>query len=652
VRRAASFPLLPAFAFAALALLAGCSKEPSTLAGGWTDTETGPKVTGVIQREDGAPAAGALVLLRPADYLARNPDRPDSQGSAASGGSVLDAMCDSTGAFQFDSVGIGDYYLESRDREIKAVAIRFRVDKAKGRFTLPAATVRSVGSVTGRVRFQDGNSGRVLVRIFGLERAATTDPSGAYFFGNVPAGNYNLHFSGLDPFIQSATRADVRVVSNANTDAGDIGLQRDLKQGFRITDGSVEIPGVDSANPVILENGTFQNMVDGAYLWAKASMGHLDLRGTVVSYGADTGVEALKTNMANCERAVRVARNSGMRGIPGPVAGARRPLIRSPGGRLESIKSDASEGAMLILSEARKASAERPLVVISGANLTTAAEALLLDPSIADRMIVLGANNGNHNIADTLAMALLVKKARFVEWARNYVWNGAGLNERTPDVFPGNRLGQVLRTQFGTDIHGLKSFAFYGDFGAATFLFQRKVWSAAAGMDLLAPPFIAQAASGPVFDFVDIPRAANDWNAIQDEFFSAITSPEAYHPWPLPGKVEAEAYVSALDAGVDSSGEAGGEACQWKASGSLAEYAIEVGAAGMHTLEFRYRAAGPSGLKVFSGFTGDTVTVDLPAAADWATVKADIPLEAGAGTLRLENALGAFDLDWWRAAPR
>ncbi|MDB5104428.1 MAG: carbohydrate-binding protein [Fibrobacteres bacterium] len=639
----------------ALAMFWACSEDPVRVAGGWTDTETGPKVTGVIKREDGTGAAGALVLLRPSDYLGKDPSLPDSLGVSAAGGSVIDVLCDSTGAFAFDSVARGGYLLESRDREIKAVSVRFGVDRERGRLALQPAVVRHVGAVAGRVRFGDGTSGRVLVRIFGLERAAVTDASGAYFFGNVPAGNYILHFSGIDPFILPSDLKDIRVLPNATTDAGEVSLQRVLKQSFRITDGFLELPGIDSTNPLVFENGIFWNPVDGAYLWAKASMGHLNLRGTIVTYGGvDTGFAVLQANLRNYARLSRTAQNSGIRGMLDAVPGARRMLARAPGGRLEDIRPDTTEGALLLIREARKATPARPLVFVSGANLTTAAEALLIDPAIADRMVILGANNGNFNDGDSLALALVSRKARFVEWSRDYLWPGTGIDWTRRGLFLPNPLGDGMRSIYGRDTvsPGLKSSGFYGDFGAATFLFRRDVWRNARAMDFGGPPLIALASTRSAFDFVDIPAAANDWEAIQEEFFSTITSQEAYHPWALLGQIEAEAYSGRSGIAVDSSAEEGEEVAVFKATGSWTEYCVQADAAGVFAMEFRYRCLAPSRLKVSDPASGDSVLVDLPGAPAWGSIKADLPMGAGVRTLRMESAQGAFELNWLRTVPR
>jgi hypothetical protein len=640
-------------ALLAVALVfASCSPDPISLTGGWTDTDTGPKITGVIKREDGSAAAGALVLLRPTDYLGRDPTLPESLGVSAVGGSVIDALCDSSGSYVFDSVGMGSYVLESRDREIKSVSLRFGVDRPKGRLTLVNAVVRAVGSVTGRVSFSDGASGRVLVRIFGLERAAVTDASGAYFFGNLPAGNYSLHFSGLDPFILPSDLVDIRVSSNATTNAGELTMQRSLKQSFRIRDGFLDLPGVDSTNPLIFENGAFRNPVDGAYLWAKASMGHLNLRGTIVTYGRDTGSVDVEKNLRNYAWLSRTAQNSGIRGMTEAVAGARRMLSRAPGGRLEDIRPDTSDGALLLVREARNATAAKPLVFISGANLTTAAEALLLDPTIADRIIIFGANNGNYNNGDTLALALVAKKARFVEWGRDYAWPAQTITWTPPDM-PAHPLGEALRFLYRTDSLGRAwAFPYYADFGAATFLFKREVWRNARAVDLKGPPLLAETSLRTAFDFVDIPREANDWGAIQAEFFATVTSPSAYHPFPLLGQIEAEAYRAVANVSADSSAEEVEFIASWKAAGAYAEYSVQVDKTGDYTMEFRYRAATAGALKVSDAALGDSTLVDLPISAAWTSVKADLHLAAGARILRLESTKGPMELNWIRTVPR
>lgn len=641
---------IPAFALvwilSGLFLLASCFSEDDRVAGGWIDTETGQKVSGVIQRGDGSPALGARVRLRPSDYLGPDPLEENAKGVAPSGGSVLDGTCDSAGRFLFDSVETGPYMLEALDKEINAVALAFEMRENRSLALRPTAT-RPAGSITGRVVFPDGVPSPVVVRIFGLERAILADNStGVFTFGNLPEGGYTLRFSSPDPYLVPVDQPRLAFKAGSGTNAGEIPMLRSPKPAFRILDGALELPGVDSTNPLILENGAFGNPVDGAYLWAKASLGRADLRGTIASYAKDTGTVFVENNLANCRRMVELARNSGMRSIPDPVAGARRKLVRPASGNLGDIRPDTSDGSLLIVRQARLATAAKPLVLICGSNLTTAAEALLLDPAIGDRLVVFGANNGRINNADSLAFAVVAKKGRLVAWARDYVWDTSWTSTKSPNLFFRNRLGESLRSLFAP-VASTPYWAFssYGDFGAATFLYRRGVWK--QGRTGRVPPtFLNQAAPQPAdtVDFIDIPRGANDWPAIEDEFYSALTDSAAYHPWPLPGVIQAGAYGAAAEVVVAVEPSTQGEVAAWKSPAAWAEYPVRADTAGNYVVEIRYRADSASQLTLTALPSGRSVIFDLTPATTWSDVTRPITLEAGNQRLRVDGAKGPISI--------
>ncbi|MDB5051096.1 MAG: hypothetical protein JWO30_4167 [Fibrobacteres bacterium] len=633
------------FRMLVLVLLCSCSREPDTMAGGWIDTDTGRKVAGLVRREDGTGAAGALILLRPIDFLSKDTTVADSSGASVPSGTVLNDTCDSTGHFYLDSIAMGKYVLEAREREVKAVTVQFKIDRDHGQWTLQTATVKQVGTITGRIRFQDGLPGRVLVRIYGLERKAVTDSSGAYFFGNVPYGRYALHFTGLEPFIIPGDKADIPVSEGGVTDAGETLLQRAQRQSFRISGGSVEL-GIDSTNPIILENSAFQNPVDGAYLWAKSSLGHAHLVGTIVSFGADTGTVAVQANISNCERLIHLANYSGITGIPHAIAGARRPLTLSPGGSLDDIRPDTSEGALLLIREARNATPDKPLVLISGASLTTAAQALLLDPSIADRIVVFGSNNDNYNNQDSLSLAVMAHKARFVVWARNYAWPAAGIDWKIPDAFLTNRLGDALRSQYALDTtRGSWGKSFYGGFGAAAALFQPKLWSNAIASDYVAPPLQSKPSTRANYDFVDIPEAGNDWKAINEEFMSTLNGNAAYHPWVYSGALEAEAYQNSHNIMLGSNAQENSEVITFQGPGAWADYWIQIDATGNYTLGFRYQSSARTDVRVSDAETGAVTVVSLPGGANWSDAKGEYYFAAGVHHLHVESVQGGLVLN-------
>src|SRR5262245_11959320 len=83
-----------------------------------------------------------------------------------------------------------------------------------------------------------------------------------------------------------------------------------------------------------------------------------------------------------------------MKNIPDPVPGASSMLVRPPSGVIEDTKFARSNGNLLIVLEARKAAAKKPLVIVSGGPMTTIAEAYLLDPSIAEKVVVASHEGG------------------------------------------------------------------------------------------------------------------------------------------------------------------------------------------------------------------------------------------------------------------
>jgi len=331
-----------------------------------------------------------------------------------------------------------------------------------------------------------------------------------------------------------------------------------------------------------------------------------------------------------------------MRGINDPVPGARRKLARPRSGNLMDIVPETSEGSRLLIQEARKATPAKPLLLISGANLSTAAQALLLDPSIADRMVVIGANNGNLNKDDSLALAVVSKKARFVEWARDYFWVN-GMAQKPVAAFPTNRMGLALKGHFTPlAIQGNWAYSFYGDFGAATFLFKPQVWSNARSANLKGPPMVADVSVPAPYDFVDIPSDATDWNAMQDEFYAAIADPAAYHPWPLAAGVEAEAFSASQSVRVDSNVAEQSEVATWGGTGSWADYSVHADTAGDYKLEIRYQSDSASQLGISDHPAGAVLPVDLQAGAAWSNAVVSLHLEAGDRAIRVESRKGVF----------
>ena len=110
-----------------------------------------------------------------------------------------------------------------------------------------------------------------------------------------------------------------------------------------------------------------------------------DIRGIVGGHltgKANAGFTS-RTDQAteSCEKANALLDLMGMKGKIKVVPGSEQPLT-------STTTPIASDGARLIVDEARQCTKEKPLFVLCGASLTNVACAHLLDPSIDDKVIV------------------------------------------------------------------------------------------------------------------------------------------------------------------------------------------------------------------------------------------------------------------------
>jgi len=161
---------------------------------------------------------------------------------------------------------------------------------------------------------------------------------------------------------------------------------------YTVDAGGVHIQGVDARNPLIYDNDWWDDVFDNNYLWAQVHLGNVDLRGNIVSrdmWDHPNYLYPMQKCIDNAEKALKEARESGLRIEPGITVGSDRVLDRPASGVIEDTKSFPSPGSRLIVQEANMATKERPLVIVAGGPLTTIANALLTNPEIADRIIVL-----------------------------------------------------------------------------------------------------------------------------------------------------------------------------------------------------------------------------------------------------------------------
>lgn len=206
---------------------------------------------------------------------------------------------------------------------------------------------------------------------------------------------------------------------------------------------------VDERNPVILVNDSPRDNWAGEYAVLLANAGGPPLAGIIV--GASSYHIDLQRNADGWRQLIAAARSSGLSGLPDVTASSGGPLARPPDGLIDSTTPNRSEGARLILdASARLSLPSRPLVVVTGSQLTDVADAYLMDPTVAERIVVVssmgqgvGAGSSmswpNFDL-DPWAAWIVSRRLRYVQVSGYYDQTGdvpASMTSR----LPGNALG-------------------------------------------------------------------------------------------------------------------------------------------------------------------------------------------------------------------
>jgi len=183
----------------------------------------------------------------------------------------------------------------------------------------------------------------------------------------------------------------------------------------------------DLRNPVVYDNDEAVDMYTDEYLLALNSLGEIQLKGMITSspikpYDQYVTSEDYEGMIAHREQLVASAKASGFADIPNRLRGPMGNLQKPASGRIEDTQPLGAVGSRFIVAEAKKASAQRPLVVVVGAPLTAEADAYLSDPSIADKVIVAWLGGSDRNMcdyngwADPWAAYIVLQKMRLVQF--------------------------------------------------------------------------------------------------------------------------------------------------------------------------------------------------------------------------------------------
>jgi hypothetical protein len=284
---------------------------------------------------------------------------------------------------------------------------------------------------------------------------------------------------------------------------------------YTVSRQGLDLARVSADCPMIYDNDWWKDTPDAAYLWAKASLGQANLRGNIVSrdmWDWQKGyLYKLDQGLKDARSLLEAARDSGLTNIPEPVLGANEALVRPDSGKIEETKFVCTPGSDLIVAEARKATAEKPVLVFAGGPCTTVATAYLTDPSIANRIIVFQIDGGGYNGKDSWSWKIAQERLPFANWARGYFWGE--WSDWKPDRFrelPDNPLGDALRTYAKS---GLGKSNQWGDGPWIFYVFDRRSLTKASDYDGTA---------------ITVPREGTNVRVMEEEFFKTMKNAAVY----------------------------------------------------------------------------------------------------------------------------
>lgn len=299
---------------------------------------------------------------------------------------------------------------------------------------------------------------------------------------------------------------------------------------YTINNG-LQIEGVDATNPVLYDNDMVQDTPDIFYLWLKANRKEVNLVGNVNT--RDMHPDAMQKRSHDATFTVwtkfyNAYTANGMKNVPVPVKGSSRYFNAS------SLEN--SPGTDLIISEAKKASSVKPLVIIVGGQVTSIANAFLKDRSIGPNIIVMHVDGygetGYNAIDDKACLELINGGVRYINWSGNlYSWyNKAGSpmysgSNKMPGInlngMPSNSFSNQLRNNWFN-----QAFAQWGDIGDAPpifYFFNHSLWQNVVRKNV-------QKQTVTVDNFAYLLVSENKWNDYGPMLNSYVVNPTSYIP--------------------------------------------------------------------------------------------------------------------------
>jgi hypothetical protein len=455
----------------------------------------------------------------------------------------------------------------------------------------------------------------------------------------------------------------------------------------------------DHTHPIICDNDSAEDAYTDELLMALHTAGRIDLRGIITTVGGweEDGLSnaflAAHSSSAK-EKLVAKAWRSGMTGVPWPVPGSLKEVVAPKTGRVEDTVPNRSPGAELIVAEAHRATAEKPLVIVTGGPASTIADAFLLDPTIKDRVIVAwnGSDNWNGNAKPFLwATEIVLRNFTCVLFDSVGESAQASVDKLSLSILPDTELRQFMIDKELPHVHlpgghdGDAIPAFPLVTSNYVLEIHRYRWS---GRNKSGSPILRKDASGNLWRVVRASSqvATNAWWSTMMNPASWGTSPTPTRrpfgdkPLPVPGRIEAERFdnggpgvayfdtdrktssqqlvrdittfrvLEHVDFGVAEDTEPGYAVIRTEA-GEWLDYTVNVKQAGAFRISARVASSNDGGAFHISFDEKDaTDSVAVPSAGglqSWQTIHiGQVQLSEGAHTMRVHIRHGGFSLNW------
>ncbi len=137
---------------------------------------------------------------------------------------------------------------------------------------------------------------------------------------------------------------------------------------------------------VVFDNDDHRDTYTEEMLMIAEHLGVLDLKAIITTYQHSEYPEFVEGR----EEIQKKAEQAGLQVDYALFSGTDQILAIPSSGKIEDTEPIDINGSQFIVSEAKKASPEQPLAILTGGQLTSVANAYLLDSTISDRVIVLG----------------------------------------------------------------------------------------------------------------------------------------------------------------------------------------------------------------------------------------------------------------------